>query len=423
MQLQKLPVGSFEWIEPDSFDTTLITDFDEVSNVGYTIEVDLDYPENLHNAHRDFPLCPEKTRIVYDNLSPFTKQLFVDTYPGQNPASYTGVKLTPTLCNKSKVVLHIRTLKLYLELGMKLKKVHKVIKFRQSNFLATYITKCTENRRKAKFEWERNMWKLFANSCYGKMIENARNFVDIKIVNTQEKMLRHLNNPLFNHVKILTDSVQVIMLKQASIKIAKPIFIGMSILEFAKLFMYHFWYNILKPAFQNDKLTLHLHDTDSFIFSILKGRFNRALFSADSSLRDIIDFSNLPVTNQFDSFRSKVQNTLHHTSLTDRKNVPGFVKDELNWDKMILFAGLRAKVYSFTYLKHVDGKQADKSACKGVNRGCVKQFLNTTQYVTVLFSQKTHSLSFHSLRKTKQSIALIKQRKKALCAFDDKLYA
>ena len=143
------PYGGFKWLKnADGFDGNSIN---EMSPVGYFLKVDLEYPDELHVLHNDYPLAPEKLAIPYDMLSDYCKKT-ADEY---------GIKLgdvkklIPNLGNKANYVLHYRNLQLYLSLGMKLTKIHRVLKFKQSDWMKKYIDFNTEKRRIAANSFEK----------------------------------------------------------------------------------------------------------------------------------------------------------------------------------------------------------------------------------------------------------------------------
>ena len=107
----------------------------EKNPIGYWLEVDLEYPDELHELHNDYPLAPEKLTVTNDILSNYCKSI-ADKYEIK-----VGdiKKLIPNLANKTNYVVHYRNLQLYLSLGMKLTKIHKVLKFNQSDWMKKYI--------------------------------------------------------------------------------------------------------------------------------------------------------------------------------------------------------------------------------------------------------------------------------------------
>ena len=122
-----LPYGRFKWLTyADNFDVNSVS---EKTPIEYILEVDLEYPDELHVLHNDYPLVPEKLAIPYDMLSDYCK-IFADKY-GTKIGHLK--KLIPNLCGKTNYVLHYKNLQKYLSLGMKLIKIHRVLKFKQSD--------------------------------------------------------------------------------------------------------------------------------------------------------------------------------------------------------------------------------------------------------------------------------------------------
>ena len=148
-----LPYGGFKWLKNvDGFDVMSIS---EKSPIGYFLEVDLKYLDELRELHNDYPLAPEKLAVSSDILSKYCKEI-------------------TNLGNKTKYVLHYRNLQLYLSLGMKLTKIHKVLKFKQSDQMKKYINFNTEKRMNGSNDFEKDFFELVINSASGKTMENLR---------------------------------------------------------------------------------------------------------------------------------------------------------------------------------------------------------------------------------------------------------
>ena len=155
---KKLLVNGFRWLDSDEINEInkeFIKNYNENDNKGYIIEVDVRYPKRLHELHSDLPFLPERIKIDKCN------------------------KLVYNLFNKKKYVVHINSLKQALNHGVKLKKIHRVIKFNQEEWLKSYIDMNTELRKEAKKDFEKDLFKLMNNSVFGKTMENIRNHRDI----------------------------------------------------------------------------------------------------------------------------------------------------------------------------------------------------------------------------------------------------
>ena len=122
-----LPYREFEWLK--TVDKLDVMSINEKSDVGYVLEVDRKYPDELHNLHNDYPLTPEKLSVTNDMLSKYCKGI-ADKY---DIKIGDVKKLIPNLGNKTKYVVHYKNLQLYLFLGTKLTKIHRVLKFKQSD--------------------------------------------------------------------------------------------------------------------------------------------------------------------------------------------------------------------------------------------------------------------------------------------------
>ena len=112
------------------------------------LEVDLDYPEYLHDSHQDYPMAPEKIKIKEELLSPYYLK-----YAKKFDIKTGGInKLAPNLMSKKNYVVHYRNLKYYLSQVLALKKVHKILEFKQSAWMKPYIDFNTQKRKGATNE-------------------------------------------------------------------------------------------------------------------------------------------------------------------------------------------------------------------------------------------------------------------------------
>lgn len=174
METFKLPVGDFEWIEKDQLNTWTAKDIMKLpsqSETGYAFEVDLYYPKKYHARDDQFPLAPYNGTLNFEDLSPFNKKLlkkhFHSDYKNRR---YSSKKLLATFYTRRKYVVLLDNLQYYLKRGLKLLKIRRAIKFTQTDFLKRFITKITKLRSEAKNDFELRLFKLFANSTFGKFI-------------------------------------------------------------------------------------------------------------------------------------------------------------------------------------------------------------------------------------------------------------
>ena len=156
------------------------------SPIEYFLEVDLEYPEELHELHNDFSLAPEKLTVSSDMLSKYCKKI-ADEYE----IKVGDVKkLIPNLGNKNNDVLDYSNLQLYLPLGMKLTKIHRVLKFKQSDWMKKNINFNTKKSMNAANDFEKYFFKLMINSVYGKTTENLRKRMNVRLLNNEKDFLK-----------------------------------------------------------------------------------------------------------------------------------------------------------------------------------------------------------------------------------------
>ena len=368
--LMKLPTHGFKWMNKRELNVW--------EKVPCILEVDLHYPERLHDAHNDYPLAPES--IECDRRIK---------------------KLIPTLRDKTRYVLHYEALKQYLALGMELRHVHRGIKFEESHWLKPYIDMNTALRAKAVNEFEKDFFKLMNNSVFGKTMENIRNRKDIKLVSNRDKAIKYAAKPNFHHTKVLSEDLVTIHMKRTSLTFNKPVYLGLSILDLSKTIMYEFHYDYIKPKY-GDRVSLLYTDTDSLVYEIETEDFYKDI-SAD-------------VMDRFDTSNYK-PNHLSGIPTGCNKKVLGKFKDEKGGECIEEFVALRAKLYSF---KMNDGEE--NKICKGIKSGVVKKSIAHEDYKTCLFELKEQRRQMNVLRSYNHTIYTEAVNKVALSPFDDKRY-
>ena len=158
-------------------------------------------------------------------------------------------KLIPNLGNKTNYVVHYRNLQLYLSLGMKLTKIHRVLKFKQSDWMKKYINFNTEKRTSAANSFGKDFFKLMINIVYGKTMENLRKRISVRLVNNETDFLKYTSRPTHITHKIFGKNYAALHEIKSVLTLNKPIYVGFTVLELSKWLMYDFHYNFIKKNF------------------------------------------------------------------------------------------------------------------------------------------------------------------------------
>ena len=118
-----------------------------------------------------------------------------------------------------------------LKHGLKFKKIQRIIEYNKKEWLKTYINMNTELRKEAKIGFEKDLFKLMNNSVFRKTMENIRNHKDIKLVITDKKRNKLVSEPNYHTINLILEDLSIIEMKKTKVKMNKPIYIGLSILE------------------------------------------------------------------------------------------------------------------------------------------------------------------------------------------------
>ena len=297
--IQKLPYRSLKWDDKITEDD--IINYDN-GRTGYILEVDLEYPKELHDLHNDYPLAPEVMNVKSNMLSEKQVEIYKLINGSKEPKDEKTKKLILNLNDKSKYVVHIRTLQFFLKHGLKLKKIHRAIKFEQKEILKPYIEFNTEKRKNARNDFEKDMFKLLNNAVFGKTMEDKRKHLDFEIVSDERRFMKCVNNPSFKHSHIINENLVGVEKRKPKLKLDKPIFIGMSILDLSKQHMYKFYYDVMKPKY-GDNIRMVYTDTDSFVFHTRTDDIYQDL----QEINDEMDFSGYDKNHKcYDATNKKV---------------------------------------------------------------------------------------------------------------------
>ena len=414
---QPLPTGGFQWVDDCDRLMETIIEHHADSREGYILEVDLEYPGELHKAHNAYPLAPERMVVKKEGMSEYQHELL-----DVGVASSEVEKLVPNLYNKNRYVLHYRNLQLYLSLGMRLTKVHRALRFQQSRWMEPYIRLNTELRKKATSGFEKDLFKLMNNSVFGKTMENLRKRVDVKLVRAGEddRLRRLIASPSYARANIFDNDLAAIQMHKSRLLLNRPVYVGMSVLDLSKHLMYDFYYNQLKKQC-GERCQLLYTDTDSLLLEIQTEDVYKDM-GANASLYDTSDYPKD-----------------HPQYSEENKKVVGKMKDECASRPIAEYVGLRSKMYA---LLKADDKAVEESIAKapdndvkesivkadkkeikkakGVKESVVSNKIRYKDYKEALFDKKTYRHGMDVLRSEHHIIFGQHLNKISLSPFDSK---
>ena len=390
---QPLPTGGFQWVEDCDRLADSVKNLPADGAEGYILEVDLEYPQGLHDEHNSYPLAPERMVVQKEWMSDYQQELL-----GVGVAPTEVEKLVPNLRDKERYVLHYRNLQLYLSLGMRVKKVHRALRFEQSPWMELYIRMNTELRKVATSDFEKDLYKLMNNAVFGKTMENLRRRVNVKLVRAHEedKLRRLIASPSFARANIFDNDLAAVQMHKSRLVLNRPVYVGMSVLDLSKSLMYDFYYNQMKAQY-GDRVELLYTDTDSLLLEIQ----TEDVYSDMSEHQSLYDTSDYPEDHPL---HSKVN-----------KKVLGKMKDECAGRAIEEYVGLRPKMYSI-----LEASGACIKKAKGVKKNVVKKHIRHEQYREALFGKKTFRHSMDVLRSEKHHIYGLHLNKVSLSPFDSK---
>ena len=319
---EPLPEKEFTFLSPEQVGNFDLMNVSDDGPMGFILEVDINYPYELHDTQSDYPLCCKATSVRPEELSPYTRSLA------------KTLKVNPTDCRKlignlrrrERYAVHYRNLKLYVSLGMKVTKIHRIISFQQSRFLKRYIDFNTEQRKKANNDFEKHFFKLMNNAIFGKTLESLRKHLDFKLAPEGIKFKKLVAKPNFKLFKIFSGDLVGVHMNKTEIKLVKPTYVGFSILDLSKTFKYDFYYYKIVKRY-GSRVKLLMTDTDSFILHVQTPDVYRDM-EEDIDAYDTGDYPQ-------NHFAYNVKN----------KKVFRKMKDELNGRPVQVFVELRPKMY------------------------------------------------------------------------------
>ena len=238
------------------------------------------------------------------------------------------------------------------------------------------------------------------NAVFGKTMENVRKHRDIKLVKIDKKRNKLVSEPNYHTMKLIDNNLAIIEMRKVKVKLNKPIYLGLSILDISKITMYEFWYDYVKSKYE-DKARLCYMETDSFVVNIKTKDF----------YKDIAE----NIKERFDT-----SNYIYDRPLPTRvdKKVIGLMKDELGGDIITKFVALRPKPYS-----HITNDFIEMKNTKGTKKCVVNKMLRFEDYKKCLFNNAKVLKSQQRFKSENHEVYTENINKIALSCDDDKRIA
>ena len=406
---QPLPSGDFRWMdagEVKEVQAALMSDDLSCLNLdgsqrGMTLEVDLHYPERLHDAHNDYPLCPEMLTPQQDWLSPLQLELQKKFDIGEPQQR----KLMGHFYDRKRITIHWYALRLYLQLGMRLTKVHSIIAYRQSEWLKSWVQGNAEQRAQSATEVRRKLYKDMNTNLYGKTLQSCRDLQDIKLKTSWKRCKGLVAKPTFKSATIFGENLVAVHMHKQEVTLNKPIYVGASILDYAKAHMYQFWYLAFKQVMPQAQLVMT--DTDSLLIYVEEESFYEKM----RALLNWLDLSAYADTHPIFADETALQ------LKGENRMALGMMKDANPSSPITEVVALCSKTYSF-----VTESEENERRAKGVVRASLNRQISHLNYRNCLLDDAQTSVESSRIQHFKHRVYTVRGLKLALSCYDDKRY-
>lgn len=390
---EQLPIGHFKWLNKEEINNFNIFDYGKTSDRGFFLEVDLIYPPRLHNKHNCLPLAANHIQITYEMLSSYQKALLEKSNIN---FVRNNRKLVPNFYEKKHYVTHYLALQFYIQQGLIVKKIHRILCFRQEAWIKKYVELNTVKRQNASNMSEKSLFKQMTNSFFGRTLMNTRKRINIQGAFTVDQCRKKLNSPLLEYFENVNENFTLFKMKKKNVLLNKPIYTGFTVLELSKIHIYTLFYCHFQKQY-GENCELLYTDTDSLYLEI---RAKDVYKDLSNIFSDIMDLSNFPN----DHFLYSTQNAGKLGALKCESTVP--IRE---------FVGLKSKMYACFYADEI------KKTAKGVKKQTLLNirgeiYKNVLYEESVLRHQQTNIISKH------HELSTVIQNKISLSCFYDKKY-
>ena len=234
------------------------------NSVIISLTYSMDYPDAVIDFYVYFPLAPEHFPISYDYLSSYVKTMCDKL---KLRGVYPSRKLVPNFFAKRNYIAHYLNLKFYVEKGLIIRKIHRIMSFTQMPYLKDYILFNNAKRNESDNAFEKAFFKKLNNAFFGKTMENPRKKLNVRAAFSRDRCQKLLRNPQLEYFEIINPNFTIYKMRKSNLVLDKPIFVGFSVLELSKLHMYRLYYDNFKRVY-NERCSLIYCNTDSLYLNI-----------------------------------------------------------------------------------------------------------------------------------------------------------
>lgn len=372
MRENLLPISCYTFVPVNSENWETVNTQGEF---GYFMEVDLSFPDSIHDALNSFvPIVEKKV-----------------------PPGAKTERLVSDFSDKVHHVITVQHFQLLIRLGVVCTHIWQVLRYRQANYMAAYIDIVAKWRRESRSKFEISLYKGMSCYIFGKLIEGIEKRKKIVICTDERRLQKLVRKGQFKDRYIYnypTFSMAVVELSKGVVLQNRPIIVGSFILSITKVFLFNFWYSVMLPNFES--CLLHATDTDSILYSFKSNNPN----SIYKRLAEHYDFSNLSPD--------------HELYCTKNKGVLGKFKLESGGKKILAACCVKSKCYSLLFENSCVNK------LKGVQKDYVLKKLTFDDYVRCVKYNEMRFALYKTIISREHNLYTVQQCKLGLESTDYK---
>jgi len=409
--LEKLPEKG---IDEDAWLTDIPRETDPEKLAQYILEnpmnrfyeVNLHIPEALHDRFNDYPPLMSNRTAIWEEQSPFMQEKIKVGY-GKDRIPSDVPKLIPSLQDEVKQLHHARYIRFLIKQGIQVTRVYRGLQFDECPFLRSYVQMLSKERAK----WKKSdpllyaVVKLLLNAVYGRTLMNVLRQLNLRVESDDRRIAKLARRFNCRSVRPLCGDLRAIDIARSKITLNQPIAMGFAILEYSKLTMMSFYYDVLTHIYGSN-VRLLMTDTDSVIVEII----------TPNLIEDIV--TNADLRNALDLSEERASTFGGRIDVMQNAAIYGKFKTEVPFhDQIVEFIGLRSKVYALRL-------QSDKikTLAKGVDRAVKERCLQWKIYEQALRDVITDDVTVHRFVHHQLQLQTVRQQKRALCAVNDKRF-